>query len=524
MKTCARIVAFVLCLVALYSSAQIVNPPVTVTPGSSASTSPFVWYRAGMTLDGAKNNSGSQLCGSSGSCQEPNVLYEGSLEAVTCTGGQGFKMLYTAANAAIMSAESCDGQTAWTNTNSGTAVIAATVGHSGWAKNPFDGKYYVTVANSGGDGTQINIFRSTTSGHGYASYQAAAVTAGAGADANGLDNARLYFTDANNWIMLYDANDAGTYAVFKATSSDAGHTWTKVGGQDTPTVIQAHGCGAGHATTVNGNIYAMAHCPLGGSGVFPSEIFQFSLSADYQTWTLLNPDYSTPSLQIRLPDEGVNLPTRGQVADPAFIQVNGVSHLYYSVYTDTNLGGNSYAIKHAICPGTLVQCLASFTPDAALGAQVIDQSVKRALMVGTATGMPQSQAGGVAVSGANAGFYLMDRGQTAWVTNVDGGQWLRYVSSGVYNFGSYLSSSFVNPFTISPAGVTTALSTSKAKNFQGTTIYSAAGTALPTCNGAAEGTRAVVSDATAPTYLAAYTSGGTVHAPVYCDGTSWKTD
>lgn len=56
------------------------------------------------------------------------------------------------------------------------------------------------------------------------------------------------------------------------------------------------------------------------------------------------------------------------------------------------------------------------------------------------------------------------------------------------------------------------------------TIYSAAGTPLPTCNGGAEGTWAAVSDATAPTYHAAYTSGGTVHAPVYCDGTSWKTE
>lgn len=59
---------------------------------------------------------------------------------------------------------------------------------------------------------------------------------------------------------------------------------------------------------------------------------------------------------------------------------------------------------------------------------------------------------------------------------------------------------------------------------QGTTVYSAAGTALPTCNGGAEGSRAAVSDATLPTFLAAYTSGGAVHASVYCDGTSWKTD
>ena len=60
-----------------------------------------------------------------------------------------------------------------------------------------------------------------------------------------------------------------------------------------------------------------------------------------------------------------------------------------------------------------------------------------------------------------------------------------------------------------------------APQVQTSTIYSAAGTPLPTCNGAAEGMRASVSDATAPTFLAAYVSGGAVHAPVYCNGTAW---
>jgi hypothetical protein len=59
---------------------------------------------------------------------------------------------------------------------------------------------------------------------------------------------------------------------------------------------------------------------------------------------------------------------------------------------------------------------------------------------------------------------------------------------------------------------------------QNNVVFSAAGTPLPTCNGAAEGSRGAVSDALTPTFLTAYTSGGTTHASVYCDGTSWKTD
>jgi hypothetical protein len=56
------------------------------------------------------------------------------------------------------------------------------------------------------------------------------------------------------------------------------------------------------------------------------------------------------------------------------------------------------------------------------------------------------------------------------------------------------------------------------------TRYSAAGTALPTCNSGSIGMRLIVSDATLPTYLGTYTSGGATTAPVFCNGSSWLTD
>jgi hypothetical protein len=55
------------------------------------------------------------------------------------------------------------------------------------------------------------------------------------------------------------------------------------------------------------------------------------------------------------------------------------------------------------------------------------------------------------------------------------------------------------------------------------TIYSVAGTPLPAASSALLGARAVVSDATLPTYLAAYTGGGAVVCPVFCNGTAWVT-
>lgn len=48
------------------------------------------------------------------------------------------------------------------------------------------------------------------------------------------------------------------------------------------------------------------------------------------------------------------------------------------------------------------------------------------------------------------------------------------------------------------------------------TIYSAEGTALPTCGSTSNGEQAVVSDAANPAYMAAYKSGGAITAPVIC--------
>jgi hypothetical protein len=87
-------------------------------------------------------------------------------------------------------------------------------------------------------------------------------------------------------------------------------------------------------------------------------------------------------------------------------------------------------------------------------------------------------------------------------------------------------------FQVAAAGTTgtsqnafaTAFSVRNTGVIQNNIVFSAAGTPLPTCNGAAEGSRGAVSDALTPTFLTAYVSGGTTHASVYCDGTSWKTD
>lgn len=54
---------------------------------------------------------------------------------------------------------------------------------------------------------------------------------------------------------------------------------------------------------------------------------------------------------------------------------------------------------------------------------------------------------------------------------------------------------------------------------QPSTDYTVAG--LPTCNAGAKGSRAHVTDASAPTFLGTLTGGGAVVAPVFCNGTAW---
>ena len=73
-----------------------------------------------------------------------------------------------------------------------------------------------------------------------------------------------------------------------------------------------------------------------------------------------------------------------------------------------------------------------------------------------------------------------------------------------WNGSSYVLNSYINP----DGSIGSMYSTP-------TKLYSA-GTALPTCNAAMQGSSATVSDATSPTYMGSYTSGGTITAQVIC--------
>lgn len=54
-------------------------------------------------------------------------------------------------------------------------------------------------------------------------------------------------------------------------------------------------------------------------------------------------------------------------------------------------------------------------------------------------------------------------------------------------------------------------------------LFSASGISLPSCSSGNKGQQGTVSDATAPTFMGTYVSGGTVTSPVICNGTNWLT-
>lgn len=78
-------------------------------------------------------------------------------------------------------------------------------------------------------------------------------------------------------------------------------------------------------------------------------------------------------------------------------------------------------------------------------------------------------------------------------------------------------------WTINSATGAAAFVTSSANYTIPAILYSAAGTAVPTCNSGTKGAQATVSDATTPTYMGAYTSGGGITAAVICsyNGTTY---
>lgn len=97
-------------------------------------------------------------------------------------------------------------------------------------------------------------------------------------------------------------------------------------------------------------------------------------------------------------------------------------------------------------------------------------------------------------------------------------------SSGTSSIDTCTSRAAAGVFSVDDGTPADSKGQVKAASWLSGILYSAAGTALPTCNSGAKGTHATVTDATAPTWGSTYTSGGAVVSNVLCNGTSWVTE
>ena len=121
-----------------------------------------------------------------------------------------------------------------------------------------------------------------------------------------------------------------------------------------------------------------------------------------------------------------------------------------------------------------------------------------------------------------------------WLTNAGAGSIFSIDPTAVIGFGATAGSNTPDTAWSRVSANVTALGNGTQGNASGTlkvaailpgVLYSAAGTAIPACTAGLNGETATVTDATAPSYRGAYTSGGTVTTLVQCDGasTTWLT-
>lgn len=131
-------------------------------------------------------------------------------------------------------------------------------------------------------------------------------------------------------------------------------------------------------------------------------------------------------------------------------------------------------------------------------------------VVGFSNGQPVFEPftpAGSGISGLTAGFLPKAATATTLAAN-------SALDDGVTTPGVVTSSKAITAPTVNAV-------TANVAKTRAMTVYSVAGTPLPSAVTEGIGARAFVSDATLPTFGAAYAGSGAVASPVYSDGAQW---
>jgi len=316
--------------------------------GTQLSGSPQVWQKRGVVLAPTTRqlNGGGDFSG----VAEVSVLYEGNPQILTAS--KVFKMWFTGGDSTtnhngIYYAESLDGVN-WTQYQAAPIITSHCAGRV--FKNGIT--YYGYWVNSTNDsGTAIDRYTSTD-GVNWTLKNSAVLSVGSAGtwEANNIWGMQVIYIDGGGtwWAAYGGMGPAGAFQMGIASSPD-GITWTKsasnpvLNNMTSQFIVQV---GTTFYNWADATIYAQ-----GGSAFQYPTIFMRSSSTNLTTWTT-----PVPSLANTLSFEGNG--ANFQLNQPALIEVNGWTYMYYSGTAAGASARTGFQIGLAIAPYTIAQLTA----------------------------------------------------------------------------------------------------------------------------------------------------------------------
>lgn len=354
------------------------NPGVSGAYTNGTSTSSATAFLAGDML---WTNQGTVIAiGADGGTQEPTVIYD--TDPVILTGNiQVLKMWYTNGWTATFNqnyAESTDGVN-WTQYGSNPVMAGAV--HGGVSK--INGTYYAYMGNAAIANQSLDQWTSSN-GVNWVKANVGVLSVGSAGDwdAEGIDNPFVW-EENGTWYMLYTgANASNVYAIGLATSPD-GVTWTKYGSN--PIIQQGMGSAEVHKISGVYFVFCQASPTFGSAPNVPTDVYLFWAQSITGPWTAFTVNGNTSPIEIRRTnDEGANLDTAGQIADPSVLDINGETYMWVDA-TDQQSSGHIH-ITLRTSPNSLLSIM-----QAASGLNLEPELVYSGVMV-----RPQLQLGEVA--------------------------------------------------------------------------------------------------------------------------------
>lgn len=299
--------------------------------------------------------------------QEPKVIYDGQAQILS---GNVFKMWHSegwTGTVGIHYGESVDGIN-WVM-YSGNPVMPNAI-HAGVTKQ--NGVYYCYAGNNPTNSTGIDRWTSPDGVHWTKVNTNVIVVVAATWEQADVTNPFVW-VEGGTWFMIYSAQNASAqYATGLATSPD-GITWTKSGSNPVMTISGGTvACCQVFKYATSGSPTYFAWGQTSPTSNLPSDISLFS-STNLTTWTAAP---QNPIIERELQDEGANVPTAGQLADPCVVEFGGGMYLFCDA-TPIQGPGN-FHINLRTMPQTLASYLSASTGITIVGANLIGPQVNLA--------------------------------------------------------------------------------------------------------------------------------------------------